>query len=284
MKKYYIGLIIIGLLIAGLTGFTLFQAAGARQDNETQRKAQEIAKKLNKYVQKNGPPENLEEADIHDVPSTITYSRKDSNRYEFCVNYKNAGSSYDSVSLGEVLFSGMTEPRGGMSYDDYYESDYESSSLYLSYRHKAGDNCQTVKTYNYYNDYDKPFSPPSSSGYDTKATSSSAEDTERQTDIKALHAQLEAYYAMKGTYPTLANLNDSTWRATNMKGLDKEALRDPKGTGYTLGASATKNAYSYSVLSDTGKPCDNSAGNACAFYTLQATLSKGTSYSKHSLN
>lgn len=283
MKKYYIGLIVIGLIISGLTVFTLFQAAGARQDNETQRKAQAIATELNKYVRKNGVPASLDEADIKDVPSTITYTRKDSSRYEFCVKYKNAGSSYDSVGLGEVLFSGMTEPRGGASYDDYYESDYEASSLYLSYRHKAGDNCQTVKTYNYYNDYDNPFTTLSLDGYNS-SFASGAEDTERQTDIKALHAQLEAYYAMKGTYPTLANLNDSTWRATNMKGLDKEALRDPKGTGYTIAASAAKNTYSYTVSSDTGKPCDNNTGNDCTFYTLQATLSKGTSYSKQSLN
>src|SRR3982751_7135212 len=55
-----------------------------------------------------------------------------------------------------------------------------------------------------------------------------ARNTERTTDIKALHGQVEAYYAQNGKYPTLANLNDSTWRTANMKGLDKEALKDPK--------------------------------------------------------
>lgn len=293
MKKYYIGLIIIGLIVAGLAGFTLFQAAGARQDNETERKAQEIATKLNKYVQKNGVPESLEKADIKDVPSTITYNRKETDKYEFCVKYKNAGGRYESVGLGEVLFSGMTEPRGGASYDDYFsDSDYEASSLYLSYRHKAGDNCQTVKAYNYDSIYKNKNYPSSINdicydGYcsgNSTGSSSSTDDTERQTDIKALHAQIEAYYALNGFYPTLANLNNSSWRLANMKGLDQEALRDPKGTGYVLTASAAKNIYSYTVSSDTGKPCDNNTGNSCTFYTLQATLKNGTAYSKLSLN
>ena len=34
-----------------------------------------------------------------------------------------------------------------------------------------------------------------------------ARDTERQTDIKAVHGQLEAYYAQNGAYPALADLN-----------------------------------------------------------------------------
>src|SRR5258708_1962844 len=61
-----------------------------------------------------------------------------------------------------------------------------------------------------------------------------ARDTERTTDIKALHGQIEAYYASKGNYPSLTDMNDSTWRGTNMKGLDQEALKDPKGSTYTL--------------------------------------------------
>src|SRR5215210_4043905 len=59
-----------------------------------------------------------------------------------------------------------------------------------------------------------------------------ARNTERETDIKAIHGQVEAYFAQNGKYPTLANLNDGTpttgFRAVNMKGLDQEALRDPK--------------------------------------------------------
>ncbi len=111
-------------------------------------------------------------------------------------------------------------------------------------------------------------------------------DTERQTDIKALHGQLEAYYAQNGRYPTLANLNDTTFRSTNMKGLDAEALQDPKGSAQTLVDAAVANSYAY-IVAPTD--CDNvDGGTDCAGYTLTATLEgqiEGSStYTKTSLN
>lgn len=109
-------------------------------------------------------------------------------------------------------------------------------------------------------------------------------DTERQTDIKALHGQLEAYYAQNGRYPTLADVNSGTFRSANLKGLDAEALQDPKGSAQTLVAAATANSYAY-VVAPTG--CDNTTTD-CAGYTLTATLEgqiEGSStYSKTSLN
>ncbi len=107
-----------------------------------------------------------------------------------------------------------------------------------------------------------------------------ARNTERQTDIKAIHSQVEAYYAQNGRYPTLANLNSATFRNDNMKGLDEDALRDPKGTAATLVNGATANAYSYEV---TPNGCDNSTTD-CAEYTLTATLEGGGTYEKVNLN
>lgn len=106
-------------------------------------------------------------------------------------------------------------------------------------------------------------------------------NTERTTDIKALHGQVEAYFAQNGYYPTLANLNDTTWRNNNMKGLDADALKDPKGTASTLAATAGASVYSYAVSPGT---CDNSAGNECSSYVLTATLEGGGTYVKNSLN
>ncbi len=118
----------------------------------------------------------------------------------------------------------------------------------------------------------------------------SARNTERQTDIKALHGQLEAYYAKNTRYPTLANVNSNSWRGTNMKGLDNEAMRDPKGTGagastsdtapYQVGSAAAANIYSYVV---TPSGCDNSTTD-CTGYTLTATLEGGGTFAKTSLN
>src|SRR3989344_472736 len=114
-----------------------------------------------------------------------------------------------------------------------------------------------------------------------------ARNTERQTDIKALHGQVEAYYAQNGRYPTLGNLNDGTWRTANMKGLDAEALKDPKGTAQTLVAAAAANDYAYAVfMSDGTTACTNVAdGTAdCAVYTLTATKEGGGVYTKSNLN
>ena len=107
-----------------------------------------------------------------------------------------------------------------------------------------------------------------------------ARNTERTTDIKAIHGQVEAYFAQNGKYPTLANVNDATWRGTNMKGLDAEALKDPKGAAQTLADAAAANVYSYVV---TPSGCDNSSTD-CSGYTLTATLEGGGTFAKTALN
>lgn len=112
-----------------------------------------------------------------------------------------------------------------------------------------------------------------------------ARDTERTTDIKAIHAQLEAYYAQNGRYPTNANLDaDATWVKDNLKGLDPEALEDPKGASNDLAGAPAANVYSYAELP---AGCDNPAlggGTECTSYTLTATLEGGGTYEKKSLN
>ncbi len=114
-----------------------------------------------------------------------------------------------------------------------------------------------------------------------------ARNTERETDIKAIHGQLEAYYAQNGRYPTLANVNDSgsstAFVETNMKGLDRESLKDPKSTAtdqYDLGAAGA-NIYGY-VPTPSG--CDNGTGGDCTGYTLTATKEGGGTFEKKSLN
>jgi hypothetical protein len=115
-------------------------------------------------------------------------------------------------------------------------------------------------------------------GTDANSAHESAKDTERKSDISALQTQLETYYADNGYYPTLANLNDAAWRKTNMPRLDREALRDPEGALPKLVASAQATAYSYSPA-----PA-NCTGQSCTDYTLTATLSNGSKYTRQSLN
>ncbi|GAC1387688.1 MAG: hypothetical protein NVS1B7_0050 [Candidatus Saccharimonadales bacterium] len=110
-----------------------------------------------------------------------------------------------------------------------------------------------------------------------------ARNTKRQTDIKAQYGQVEAYYAQNGKYPTLANINDATWRAANMKGLDQEALKDPKNTAYADVAAPVANSYAYAVAASDGTACDNSTKD-CAQYTLTATLEGGGTFARSNLN
>ena len=110
-----------------------------------------------------------------------------------------------------------------------------------------------------------------------------AQDTERKTDIKAMHGQVEAFYAQDGRYPSLANINDSAWRSTNMKGLDKEALKDPDGSDYMLKPLPDKNAYSYSAKASDNGDCNNTTKD-CTTYVLTATLGDGSTFTKTALN
>lgn len=116
-------------------------------------------------------------------------------------------------------------------------------------------------------------------------------DTERETDIKALHGQVEAFWAQQGYYPSLTNMNDRTattgFVAVNLKGLDAEAFKDPKGTATALLATPAANGYAYAVTNAAGTTCE-ADNTTCARYTLTATL-EGTingsgTYAKASLN
>jgi prepilin-type N-terminal cleavage/methylation domain-containing protein len=106
-----------------------------------------------------------------------------------------------------------------------------------------------------------------------------ARDTKRQTDIKALRSQLEAYYAQSGAgYPIMGDFNTSSWRDTNMKGLDSAALCDPSAasqSGCTLVAAPAARSYAYQTWETDGTTActgNTGAGVNCPKYTLTATL------------
>ncbi len=107
-----------------------------------------------------------------------------------------------------------------------------------------------------------------------------ARNRAREADVNALHSQVEYYYGQNSKYPTLANLNEATWRSDNLKGLDAEALKDPSGTASTLVSAPVANAYSYVV---TPTDCNN-AGTDCTGYTLTATYEGSGQFIKNSLN
>ncbi len=111
-------------------------------------------------------------------------------------------------------------------------------------------------------------------------------NTERTTDLNAIKSQLEAYYAQNGAYPSTADLGSNsgtnvTFVGTKMKGLDKEALRDPKAPAgdYALGTTATATRYGYAPTQDDGATACSTAAGDCTKYKLFA-LEEGSTTPK----
>lgn len=104
-----------------------------------------------------------------------------------------------------------------------------------------------------------------------------ARDTERKTDINAMHSQLEAYYAQNGYYP-----GDAEITTGNLTGLDPEALIAPGGTLAPDTAASSTTRYHYNAAPDA---CVI-ANTDCVSYTLEADLEENgeDNYSKNSLN
>ncbi len=118
-------------------------------------------------------------------------------------------------------------------------------------------------------------------------------NNDRRAAIDSLQGQLETYYAQYGTYPTLGNINDGSWRASNLKTLASDALQDPqwsdKLTSCTVQGQATAatkpvaDCYSYQPITSDGSACNNTTMK-CAQYTLTAIFEGGGKYVKSSLN
>lgn len=112
-------------------------------------------------------------------------------------------------------------------------------------------------------------------------------NTTRVNDIKLIQSNLETYYAESGFYPTIADMNSTSWTTKNLKALDPTALSDPstKANQSRFVDSPTINIYAYQPTASDGiSPCDNKTV-ACEKYTLTATLEGGAgTFVEKSLN
>jgi len=118
-----------------------------------------------------------------------------------------------------------------------------------------------------------------------------ARDSQRQTDIEAVDSHVEAFFAEKGYYPSYADLTDTTFISANLKGLDLQALIDPKTTdasptSTTLASDLANGAggasnYGYAPLNSGGTSCETD-DTTCASFTLTATLEGGGTFVKKS--
>ena len=118
---------------------------------------------------------------------------------------------------------------------------------------------------------------------------SKARNAKRQTDIQSLQTQIEAFFSQNAYYPSLTDMNSSSWRNTNMKSLDINALIDPSNTSQstTLVAAPVAKSYAYAVTDSSGNPCETTDTN-CAQYTLTAeyegTVNGSSTYTKSNLD
>lgn len=116
-------------------------------------------------------------------------------------------------------------------------------------------------------------------------------NTKRQSDIQSIQTNLEAFYSQNGYYPSLTNINNSTWRQKNMTKLETQTMIDPSAeqsnTNPQLSASPEKKVYSYKVTDSNGNSCESDDTN-CAKYTLTATyegsVDGSKTYSKQNLD
>lgn len=118
-----------------------------------------------------------------------------------------------------------------------------------------------------------------------------ARNTERQTDLNALHTHLEVYFNDNGHYPsggsaTICGDDGATscvLSTTIFDGLDAEALNDPSGTAISVVSSAPTPANGAYYYFPTG--CTGTGNGQCTGYTLYADLEDGQpDYTKAALN
>ncbi len=115
---------------------------------------------------------------------------------------------------------------------------------------------------------------PNPTGEGTTTTTMSAADAERQTDIDTLESALELFSAENGYLPTLANINDASWREYYLLDVDLETLRDPMGENYYMFSVAATGGYSYQPSPEM---CDN-VNYRCTNFMLNAVLDTGNLY------
>jgi prepilin-type N-terminal cleavage/methylation domain-containing protein len=110
-----------------------------------------------------------------------------------------------------------------------------------------------------------------------------ARDADRKSDINAIYSQVEVYFAQNSKYPTLANLNDTTWRDANVKGLSADTIHAPNASNALI-SDTTSTATDVYIYAPGPANCDNGANGDCVSFTITANLESGGQFSKDGSN
>ncbi|HSX47351.1 MAG TPA: hypothetical protein VLF63_01110 [Patescibacteria group bacterium] len=116
-----------------------------------------------------------------------------------------------------------------------------------------------------------------------QSQSTNSDDAKRQTNMKSLQTQLEAFFSEQGYYPSRADMNNSSWLDTHLASLDRSVLQDPQGTSKTLASLPAAKVIAYQPTTSSGVSCENN-DSMCAKYKLTATLSDGSKYTLNELD
>lgn len=212
IKKYYIGLAVLIVVALGFFGYAISQAGTAKVDKKTDDAVQKVADKLDIYTVSKGVPENLAAAGVNDVPDTIQYTKIDSQQYKVCIDYKNAKSGFDA-GWWSLLGGSVGASQDQTNQLDTNHSYFDSTVIY---KHKKGQNCQTVKTVDYNSSYlDNNSSSSSSSGTSIYGNNSSA-----------CSSDFDTYYGLQGQ-AKIASV-DTTGQAINFQA-SGQTVKDESG-------------------------------------------------------
>ena len=279
------GLSVIAIILAiAFSNTSLAYQRGTYIDDLISNDLNSIKNKISTYESSKGKsPESLDDLSLSDEIKkrqkkyNYVYEKPSGGKYKLCADFKTDTTKKDETD--------STSLESALSKSSSIYDDYDAGSSYVNTNiHSKGKHCfeytSTRSSKSSIDIYDRNLDDFQGSSNSLSSIQSKARDTERQTDIKALHGQIEAYFAFEGKYPTLANINDANWRSTNFKGLDANALKDPNGTSNALVSAPIDGAYSYEA-----EPfgCNNTTAD-CTSYTLSAQLEAGGEYVKTALN
>lgn len=141
LEKYKIGLAVLGLFALVLLMVVLLEAGPTKQDSSTYDQANTIANNLDAYIEdNNNVPSSLAEANIFNVPATITYQKLSDSTFKFCVDYKTASSGFDASEEETNLVTDNFGQNGGSDGFGTVDNQY----LIISPNHSKGENCQVI--------------------------------------------------------------------------------------------------------------------------------------------
>lgn len=95
----------------------------------------------------------------------------------------------------------------------------------------------------------------------------------RETNLEAIHDQLEIYFNKEGHYPSLNDMNNPSWLTKNMSSLNPTLLIDPSSPTHSekLAATPAAGVYAYDPTEIDGVSSCETKDTTCAKYTLTAT-------------